>query len=107
LDIEEDNFINYGFVTRAVHALMHPRVPIPRHSVVHHKRTQALLTFVRERGSVHPRAVDRHFSHGTVKNYWGGSSSATTHLLNKLHYRGLLRVARREDGVRIYAAHEH
>jgi uncharacterized protein YcaQ len=62
---------------------------------------------VRERGAAHPREVDDHFSHGRVKNYWGGSSNATTHLLDAMHYRGLLRVARRESGIRIYAAHEH
>jgi uncharacterized protein YcaQ len=56
---------------------------------------------------VHPRQVDEHFSHGTVTNYWGGSSNATTHLLDAMHYRGLLRVVRREAGIRIYAAHEH
>jgi uncharacterized protein YcaQ len=66
-----------------------------------------LLDFVRARGSVHPREVDAHFAHGTVTNYWGGSSSATTHLLDAMHYRGLLRVARREGGIRIYAVHEH
>jgi len=42
-----------------------------------------------------------------VKNYWGGSSNATTHLLDAMHYRGLLRVARREKGIRIYAEHPH
>jgi uncharacterized protein YcaQ len=68
---------------------------------------RALLDFVRERGSVHPREVDAHFSHGTVTNYWGGSSSATTHLLDQMNYRGLLRVVRREAGIRIYAVHEH
>ena len=52
---------------------------------------------------MHPREVDAHFSHGTVTNYWGGSSNATTHLLEELHYRGWLRVARRERGIRIYA----
>ena len=51
--------------------------------------------------------VDEHFAHGTVTNYWGGASNATTHLLDGMHYRGLLRVTRRESGVRIYAAHEH
>jgi uncharacterized protein YcaQ len=51
--------------------------------------------------------VDAHFAHGTVTNYWGGSSSATTHLLDAMHYQGLLRVARRDGGIRIYAAHEH
>jgi uncharacterized protein YcaQ len=56
---------------------------------------------------VHPREVDGHFSHGTVTNYWGGSSSATTHLLDAMHYRGLLRVARRDAGIRVYSAHEH
>ena len=54
-------------------------------------------------GEVHPREVDAYFAHGTVTNYWGGSSSATTHLLDDMHYRGLLRVARRERGIRIYA----
>ena len=66
-----------------------------------------LMAFVREHGPVHPRAVDPHFSHGRVTNYWGGSSNATTHLLDAMHYRGLLRVARREDGIRIYEPREH
>jgi len=39
-----------------------------------------------------------------VTNYWGGSSNATTHMLEVMHYRGLLRVARREKGIRIYSA---
>ena len=107
LEIEEDVFINYGFVTRPVQALMHPRSGMTRWSPARTKRVQELLAFVREQGAVHPRAVDRHFSHGRVKNYWGGSSSATTHLLEAMHYRGLLRVARREDGIRIYGPHEH
>src|SRR6266545_1045772 len=115
LDIEEDFFIIYGFVTKSLHALMHPRSDsrVPAEDVgspwppAQKKRAQLLLEFVRERGAVHPRKVDEHFSHGTVKNYWGGSSNATTHLLDAMHYRGLLRVARRENGIRIYAAHQH
>ena len=62
---------------------------------------------MRARGAVHPREVDDHFSHGSVTNYWGGSSAATTHLLDKMHYRGVLRVMRRVGGIRIYAAHVH
>ena len=58
---------------------------------------------MRERGTVHPRDVDAHCPQGTVKNYWGGSSNATAHLLAAMHYKGLLRVARREQGVRMYA----
>lgn len=105
LPIEEDFFINYGFVTRRLQALMHPRASVS--PTASNKRAKAILEFVRERGSVHPREVDAHFSHGTVTNYWGGSSSATTHMLELMHYKGLLRVARREAGIRIYAVHQH
>ena len=107
LDIAEDFFVNYGFVTAEVQALMHPRTGVSRWSAKRKAQAQALLEFVREHGSVHPRDVDAHFSHGSVTNYWGGSSNATTHLLDTMHYRGLLRVARRDGGVRIYTAHEH
>ena len=106
LGLEEDFFVNYGFVTKSVHDLMHPRAVASARSASRRKRASALLEFVRERGSVHPREVDDHFSSGTVTNYWGGSSTATTHLLNALHYHGLLRVVRREAGIRIYAARE-
>src|SRR5213076_2971632 len=115
LGLEEDFFVTYGFVTRALQALMHPRSNsrVPADDVgrawapARWKQAQLLLAFVQQRGAVHPREVDEHFSHGTVINYWGGSSSATTHLLDAMHYQGLLRVVRRENGIRIYAAHEH
>jgi uncharacterized protein YcaQ len=85
---------------------MHPRGLASRWPPGRRQRAHQLLEFVRERGSVHPREVDRHFSHGRVTNYWGGSSSATTHLMELMHYGGLLRVVRREAGIRIYAPHE-
>ncbi len=114
LGVEEDFFVSYGFVTNSIQALMHPRsdtcVPAEGRGpwpAARKKQAQLLLQFVRERGAVHPREVDAHFSHGTVRNYWGGSSSATTHLLDAMHYRGLLRVVRREGGIRLYTAHQH
>ena len=106
LDIEEEFFVNYGFVSRGVHALMHPRVDPSRWLRARGARAVSVLEYIRERGEVHPRQVDEHFAHGTVTNYWGGSSSATTHLLVRMHYGGLLRVTRREKGIRIYAARE-
>src|SRR6266705_2861175 len=114
LGIEEDFFVVYGFLTRPIQALMHPRanagVPAEGSNAwpaAREKRARLLLEFVRAHGAVHPREVDSYFSHGTVKNYWGGSSNATTHLLDAMHYQGLLRVARREGGIRIYTAHQH
>ncbi len=106
LDVHEDVFVNYGFVTSAVQGLMHPRGGAAPWSAARGRHVRALLEFVRARGSVHPREVDAHFSHGTVTNYWGGLSSATTHLMEAMHYRGLLRVVRREAGIRIYAVRE-
>lgn len=105
LGVEEDVFVNYGFVSGAVHELMHPREQAPSPSTPRTRRHK-VLAFVRERGEVHPREVDAHFSHGTVTNYWGGSSNATTHMLDDMHYRGWLRVTRRDRGIRVYAIRE-
>jgi len=91
-------------VTRELHGLMHPRTGLLPTAA--NKRAAALLAFVRERGIVHPRDVDAHFAHGRVTNYWGGSSSATTHMLELMHYKGVLRVAGRETGIRLYAPRE-
>ncbi|HKA37260.1 MAG TPA: crosslink repair DNA glycosylase YcaQ family protein [Thermoanaerobaculia bacterium] len=113
LGIEEDFFLAYGFVTREVHALMHPRPetgvpadsPAPWPST-RRRRARLVLEFVRQRGEAHPREVDRQFAHGKVRNWWGGSSNATTFLLDAMHYRGMLRVARREAGIRVYSARD-
>lgn len=102
LDVEEDFFINYGFLTRRIHALMHPRMGATGWPAARRTRAAAILDFVRTQREAHPRDVDRRFAHGTVTNYWGGSSNATTHLLDAMHYRGLLRVVRRDTGIRVY-----
>jgi len=106
LPIEEDFFVNYGFVPRATHALMHPRTPRTVWPRSRWAQANDVLAFVRERGVVHPREVDAHFQHGKVQNWFGGSSNASTQLLDSMHYRGLLRIARRDGGTRLYAARE-
>ncbi len=105
LPIEEDFFINYGFVTKRLQALMHPRASIS--PTASNKRARAILDFVRERGSAHPREVDAHFAHGRTTNYWGGQSSVTTRLLEEMHYKGMLRVSKRENGIRVYSVQQH
>jgi uncharacterized protein len=106
LPIEEDFFVNYGFLPRAHHGLMHPRVPRTAWSAARKRKAQDVLEFIREQGPVHPRIVDAHFAHGKITNWFGGSSNATTHLLDDMHYRGMLRIARRDSGTRIYAVRE-
>lgn len=103
MPLEEDFFVNYGFLPRAHHALMHPRTSAHKWTPTRMRQADAVLEFVRQHRSVHPREVDAHFSHGKVKNWFGGSSNASTQLLDAMHYRGLLRVARRDSGTRVYA----
>jgi uncharacterized protein len=106
LPVEEDFFVNYGYLPRNLHQLMHPRTARTVWSPMRAAQAEAVLAFVRGRGAVHPREVDAHFAHGKVTNWFGGSSNASTQLLDVMHYRGLLRVARREGGTRVYAARE-
>src|SRR5436190_19155107 len=72
LGVEEDFFINYGFVTSSLHSLMHPRQKSQRDtqfkdlwsvtpwSTARRKQAQILLEFVQARGTVHPREVEAH-----------------------------------------------
>jgi uncharacterized protein len=106
LGLEEDFFVNYGFLPRAHHHLMHPRTPTVPWTPTRTKQAEAVLAFVLKHGSAHPREVDAHFAHGKVSNWFGGSSNASTQLLDAMHYRGLLRVSRRVGGTRVYAARE-
>jgi uncharacterized protein len=106
LPIEEDFFVNYGFVTRPIHALMHPRKAARKLTPTESKRAANILAFVAEHGVVHPRDVDAHFAHGSVVNWFGGNSNATTRLLDTMHYRGMLRIARREGGTRLYSVRD-
>ena len=99
LDIEEDVLYAYGFLSRPVWQLLHPRDV--RHMS---KLEKKVLDVVREFGAMHPRELEKHFGAERVINAWGGYSKATTRALEHLHYRGLLRIARREKGIRIYEA---
>jgi uncharacterized protein len=108
LAIEEAFFFNYGFLPRETLALLHPRGE-PRAWDAWDARMQAraqeVLAFVRQHGRTHASDVQAHFDHGRITR-WGSDLNASTHLLEGLHYRGLLRVARREAGTRIYQAIE-
>ena len=100
LKVEEDFFVNYGFIRRDLHHLMHPRKPRDSWSAARMKQAREVLAFVREAGVVKPAEVDSRFNHGRVTNWFGGNSKASTQLLEAMHYKGMLRVARREGGQR-------
>jgi uncharacterized protein YcaQ len=108
LDVEEDCLVNYGFMPRATLALMHPRTARRAWDAATEARAAEVLAFVRARGATHPRDVQAVFDHGRVQS-WGSTNTlnASTALLDGMHYRGLLRVLRREAGTRVYVAADH
>src|SRR6185295_7330080 len=85
LPVEEDCLVNYGFLPRKHLALMHPRTAPRGWGAGTRKKADELLAFIRENGPTHPRVVQEHFAHGRRTNAWGGSSLATTHLLDGMH----------------------
>jgi uncharacterized protein len=102
LAVEEGFFVNYGFLQRADYLRLRPRPVRQDWDSATRRRARALMRFIREQGSAHPREVEARFAHGKAMNYWGGTSNAATQLLDAMHYGGLLRVARREGGIRVY-----
>lgn len=106
LPIDEAFFINYGFLPRETLSLLHPRgTPIVWRAwdAKLQARSQEVLAFVRQHGHTRPKDVQVHFDHGRIQR-WGGNLNVSVHLLEGLHYRGLLRVVRRETGTRVYEA---
>ena len=99
LDVEEDNLYAYGFLSRPVWQLLHPRKTPPLRAF-----EKKVLETVNRLGEAHPRALEAHLGKRRVINAWGGYSKATTHALEWLHWRGLLRIARRENGIRVYCS---
>jgi uncharacterized protein YcaQ len=99
LNVEEDFLYAYGYVSRTIWPLLHPR-----RAAGLSKLQKKVLETVRRFGEMHPRELEAHFGRDRIVNAWGGYSKATTHALEHLHYRGLLRIARRENGIRIYNA---
>ncbi|WP_272975899.1 DNA glycosylase AlkZ-like family protein [Deinococcus geothermalis] len=108
LDAEEDMLPNYGFVTRHVQALLHPREPgETRIEREHPGLLNEVRALVQERAEVHPREVAAAVGRGRVVNAWGGQSAATTRALDVLHRRGEVRVTRRVGGTRLYGPAPH
>jgi uncharacterized protein YcaQ len=97
LDVEEDYLYAYGFVSRTVWNLLHPRVAGRIGNL-----EKRVLDAVKASGATHPRKLEAQLGRRRVVNAWGTHSKATTQALERLHYRGLVRVARRENGIRIY-----
>ncbi|WP_374436756.1 DNA glycosylase AlkZ-like family protein [Inhella sp.] len=103
LPLQEDFFINYGFLTPELRAHMHPRTARRVWDKARWKLADSVLAEVARLGEAHPADVDAALNHGSVKNWFGGNSRLSTELLDGLHYRSRLDVVRRDNGTRCYA----
>jgi uncharacterized protein YcaQ len=97
LPVEEDLLYAYGFLPRPVSRWLHPRGTDALGDL---ERT--VLRLIGENGPTHPAELAAALGSDRVVNAWGGYSKATKAALERLHFRGLLRVARRDNGIRVY-----
>ncbi len=97
LDLEEDLLYAYGFMPRSTWQLLHPRFEKQLTPA-----EQRVIDIFANQKRIHPRDLRAELGNDREVNAWGGYSKATTRILQALHYRGLLRVAGRERGIRLY-----
>jgi uncharacterized protein len=104
LDLEEDVLHVYGFLPRSQLHLLHPREGTWGVERQYPGLAEQVLDFVRLQGETDHRGLEKQWAKMRVPGYWGGQAKATTRALELLHYRGLLRVARRDGNLRRYVA---
>jgi len=106
LPVAEDHLHVYGVLPRDTQRLLHPRARHPRRHVEreHPRLATRILAHIRDNGPTHPRDLQRSLTDARIVNGWGGQSSATTRMLELMQYRGMLRVAHRVNGIRVYEA---
>ena len=102
-DLEEDVLHVYGYLPSRMLDWLHPRPARSwRVEREHPDLAQEVMAFVHAHGPSHHRHLENHFSSPRTPGGWGTQAKATTRLLDMLHYRGHLRIARREGNLRYY-----
>jgi len=79
LPLEEERYVNYGYLRCDVQRALHPRPG--RERGADRKLMAAIAQFVSEHGPIGVDEVAAAFDHGSVTNAWGGSSAASTRVL--------------------------
>jgi uncharacterized protein len=106
LPVIEDMLHNYGFFPRQHITLLYPRKLSTRWQTYmdeHRALRRKVLRYLTDNAEAHPRDVEKFVGASQRVNGWGGTSSASTLMLEGLHREGVARVARREAGQRVYA----
>ena len=103
-NLEEDCLHVYGAVSKKISSLLHPRPHRKNPDLLYQPKglSADILSLIQEKGSVVAKDVTKIFGRQSITNDWGGKSSATTQLLDELHYYGYLRILKRVNGNKVY-----
>ena len=106
LAVEEAYFINHGYVSRELAAVLWSNKPLSASLQEMDGRDEVMarvLQFAHEHGGeVQPKILNARMGSKSVTNAWGGQGQEGTHIVQRMHSAGLLRIVRREKGVRVY-----
>lgn len=106
LVMEEAYFINHGYVSRELAAMLWSNKPMSdslRNMIGRDEMIAQVLQFAHDNGGeVLPKVLNVHIGSKSVANAWGGQGQEGTHIVQRMHSMGMLRITRREKGVRVY-----
>lgn len=102
LDLEECYLYAYGFLSKDLWRIVNPNT-----DEVLSEPEQEVLKLIERYGPMHPKELESHIGGERARNGWGGFSRTTKLVMESLHDRGALRIARRDKGIRIYETAEH
>ncbi|AXF85815.1 hypothetical protein DTO96_101555 [Ephemeroptericola cinctiostellae] len=106
LAVEEAYFINHGYVSRELAALLWSNKPLSaslQEMTGCDEVMARVLQFAHDHGGeVLPKALNLHMGLKSITNAWGGQGQEGTHIVQRMHSSGLLRIVRREKGMRVY-----
>lgn len=102
LPLEEAYFINHGYLPRTMANLLWCNKPVSDYLSTRSKQVKQILQLAENEPEINGKLLNQHFENATVTNAWGGSSQEGTHIIQRMHTNGLLRIVRRQKGIRVY-----
>lgn len=97
LNLEECYLYAYGFLSKDFWRVVHSTA-----DEILTSTEQELFKLIERYGPMHPKELEGYVGGKRAQNCWGGFSRTTKLAMESLHERGVLRIARRDKGIRIY-----
>jgi uncharacterized protein YcaQ len=104
LQLEEDHIHVYGFLPASTLALLHPRHGEWLVESEYPGLAEQVLERAKASGEVEHRLLEAECGLLRTRGDWGNQAKATSRVLEMLHYRGWLRVYRRQGNKRTFVA---